>query len=73
MISRSQAKRLVARFDRFKTVTLDFEGIDEIGQAFADELFRVYRLAHPNVELEPIHMTRQVEQMWLRAVAPRMP
>jgi hypothetical protein len=73
LISRSQAKRLVARFDRFKTVTLDFEGIDEIGQAFADELFRVYRLAHPNVELEPIHMTRQVEQMWLRAVAPRIP
>lgn len=73
LISRSQAKRLVARFDRFKTVTLDFEGIEEIGQAFADELFRVYRLTHPNVELEPIHMTRQVEQMWLRAVAPRLP
>jgi len=36
LISRSQAKRLVARFDRFKTVTLDFEGIDEIGQAFAE-------------------------------------
>jgi len=73
LISRSQAKRLVARFDRFKTVTLDFEGIEEIGQAFADELFRVYRLAHPTIELEPIHMTRQIEQMWLRAVAPRMP
>ena len=73
LISRSQAKRLVARFDRFKTVTLDFEGIEEIGQAFADELFRVYRLAHPTIELEPINMTRQVEQMWLRAVAPRMP
>ena len=73
LISRSQAKRLVARFDYFKTVTLDFEGIEEIGQAFADELFRVYRLAHPTIELEPINMTRQVEQMWLRAVAPRMP
>ena len=73
LISRSQAKRLVARFDRFKTVTLDFEGIEEIGQAFADELFRVYRLVHPTIELEPINMTRQVEQMWLRAVAPRSP
>jgi hypothetical protein len=73
LISRSQAKRLVARFDRFKTVTLDFAGIEEIGQAFADELFRVYRLAHPIIELEPINMTRQVEQMWIRAVAPRMP
>jgi anti-sigma regulatory factor (Ser/Thr protein kinase) len=71
LISRSQAKRLIARFERFKTVILDFKGVNEIGQAFADELFRVYRLAHPAIEISPVNMTRQVEQMWLRAVAPR--
>lgn len=71
LVSRSQAKRLIARFDRFKTVVLDFTGVESIGQAFADELFRVYALAHPQVELLPVHMTQQVEGMWLRAVAPK--
>lgn len=72
LVSRSQAKRLIARFDRFKTVVLDFDGVQEIGQAFADEIFRVYANSHPGVELVPQGMTEQVERMWLRAVSPRM-
>lgn len=71
LVSRSQAKRLIARFDKFRTVILDFSGIQEIGQAFADELFRVYGSSHPDVELLPQNMTEQVERMWLRAIAPR--
>ena len=71
LISRSQAKRLIARFDRFKKVILDFKSVNEIGQAFADELFRVYANEHPQVELSPVNMTDQVEKMWLRAVSPR--
>jgi uncharacterized protein (DUF1330 family) len=47
LISRSQAKRLIARFDRFKIVILDFKDVNEIGQAFADELFRVYAKCTP--------------------------
>ncbi|MBK6402623.1 MAG: DUF4325 domain-containing protein [Rhodocyclaceae bacterium] len=70
LISRSQAKRLIARFDRFRTVILDFDGVQEIGQAFADELFRVYGRSHPGVELLPSNMTPQVERMWLRAISP---
>lgn len=71
LVSRSQAKRLIARFDRFKTVILDFADVQEIGQAFADELFRVYAGSHREVELLPENMTEQIEKMWLRAVAPR--
>lgn len=71
LIARSQAKRLIARFDRFKKVILDFKDVSEIGQAFADELFRVYANAHPKVELTPMNMSDQVERMWLRAIAPR--
>ena len=67
LVSRSQAKRLIARFDRFRKVILDFTEIQEIGQAFADELFRVYSNNHPKVELIPQNMTEQVERMWLRA------
>jgi anti-sigma regulatory factor (Ser/Thr protein kinase) len=72
LVSRSQAKRLITRFDRFKIVELDFADVEEVGQAFADELFRVYANEHPATELVPKNMTREVERMYLRAVAPRM-
>jgi hypothetical protein len=67
LVSRSQAKRLVARFEGFKTVLLDFTGIDDIGQAFADEVFRVFCLLHPEVELVPIKANPEVQQMINRA------
>ncbi|MBE7436804.1 MAG: DUF4325 domain-containing protein [Anaerolineales bacterium] len=67
LVSRSQAKRLVARFEGFRTVLLDFTGVDEIGQAFADEIFRVFANLHPEVELVEIHTTPNVEKMIIRA------
>lgn len=67
LVSRSQAKRLTLRFDRFQTVVLDFEGVLTIGQAFADEIFRVFQRSHPTTELAPVHMTEQVAQMVHRA------
>lgn len=67
LVSRSQAKRLLARFDRFKVVMLDFSGISMIGQAFADEVFRVFRLKHPDVELVVIHAGSEVKRMISRA------
>lgn len=51
LVSRSQAKRVTARFEEFGEVELDFIGIESIGQAFADELLRVWPLAHPNTKL----------------------
>ena len=60
---------LIARYDRFQTVTLDFTGVQSIGQAFAYGLYWVNVSAHPQVELRPMLMTQQVERMWLRAVA----
>ncbi|MDR2642110.1 MAG: ArsR family transcriptional regulator, partial [Planctomycetaceae bacterium] len=35
LISRSQAKRLLMRFEHFRSVVLDFADVYEIGQAFA--------------------------------------
>ncbi len=62
-ISRSQAKRLLSRFEKFETIMLDFYGVDEIGQGFADEIFRVFQNQHPFVKLVPIHVNTKVEQM----------
>jgi anti-sigma regulatory factor (Ser/Thr protein kinase) len=67
LVSRSQAKRLVARFEGFKTIRLDFNGVDEIGQAFADEIFRVFAAAHPNVALVPVEANEAVMRMVNRA------
>ncbi|HTB23087.1 MAG TPA: DUF4325 domain-containing protein [bacterium] len=69
LVSRSQAKRLTLRFEQFSHVVLDFEGVSEIGQAFGDELFRVFAREHPAIELSPVNMTTAVEQMVLRARA----
>ena len=63
LISRSQAKRLLTRFDRFKKVILDFDGVEQVGQAFADEVFRVFVRAHPNVELVPFNANPDVDAM----------
>lgn len=68
LVSRSQAKRLLARFDRFKVVVLDFSGVASVGQAFADEVFRVFRLEHPEVEIVPLHVSSDVRRMISRAL-----
>jgi anti-sigma regulatory factor (Ser/Thr protein kinase) len=67
LISRSQAKRLLQRVDKFRCVMLDFDGVESIGQAFADEIFRVFAQAHPEVELVAFHAQVEVQQMIRRA------
>lgn len=71
LVSRSQAKRLTMRFERFKTVILDFDGVAEIGQAFADEVFRVFQAAHPGTKMIPVKTTPAVKAMIGRAKAGR--
>ena len=69
LISRSQAKRPLARFDRFAVVVLDFSGVAMIGQAFADEVFRVFRRKHPEVELRVHKANAEVRRMISRVDA----
>jgi len=49
LIARSQAKRVLVSLNKFKVVVLDFEGVQLIGQGFADEIFRVWAQAHPEI------------------------
>jgi hypothetical protein len=37
--------------EKFTEVTLDFQGVDSIGQGFADEIFRVFTRMHPGVRV----------------------
>lgn len=69
LVSRSQGKRLMARVDRFRIVILDFKGVASIGQAFADEVFRVFAREHPEIEIAPINASEGVLRMISRAKA----
>lgn len=69
LVSRSQAKRLLARVERFSEVVLDFKGVKEIGQAFADEVFRVFQRQHPQMKISAIRANTTVRRMIDRALA----
>ncbi len=69
LVSRSQAKRVLARVENFKIVVFDFEGVEIIGQSFADEIFRVFQNKYPDIELHAINTTKKVSAMIERAKA----
>lgn len=67
LISRSIAKRVVNRFSKFKEVILDFSGVNSVGQAFADEIFRVFARAHPEVHISVTNANDNIMKMIRRA------
>jgi len=69
LISRSEARRIVAGLTKFEHVLLDFSGVDVVGQGFCDEVFRVFARAHPEMTLEPVGANASVEFMVARARA----
>lgn len=69
LLSRSEAKRVVAGLERFEHITLDFQGVTHVGQGFVDEVFRVFASAHPRIELQPIRMDEAVAFMVQRSVS----
>ncbi len=66
-ISRSQARKILNGLDKFKQVVFDFEGVDLIGQGFADEIFRVYQRKHPEMVLKGTNMNDTVALLVGRA------
>jgi anti-sigma regulatory factor (Ser/Thr protein kinase) len=60
LVSRSQAKRVLMRVEQFSQVIFDFSDVDMIGQAFADQIFRVFALEHPSVELRTVHANAEI-------------
>ena len=67
-VSRSQARRLLTNLEKFKVIVLDFDKVPNVGQAFSDEVFRVFLLKYPHIKIEPINMNKTVEFMVQRAI-----
>jgi len=62
-ISRSQARRILSGLEKFKIILLDFERVPIVGQAFTDEIYRVFHNAHPNIQIKEENMSEGVRFM----------
>lgn len=67
LLSRSQARRILLGLDEFDRIELDFSGVGGVGQAFADEIFRVYANRHPEKQFTYINDNEAVRFMIVRA------
>jgi len=68
-VSRSQARRILAGLEKFKTVELDFKDVATVGQAFADEIFRVWQTAHKDVKIAALNCNENIAFMINRSQA----
>jgi len=68
ILSRSEARRVMISLDSFQEIILDFADVESIGQAFADEIFRVWQNNHTNIKISYINANENVEFMIRRAL-----
>ena len=68
LVSRSQARRILSGLELFRDVILDFKDIEYIGQAFADEIFRVFPNMNPNTSIKAQNTNPDVQNMINRAI-----
>lgn len=62
-VSRSEARRLGELISKFKEVNLDFADVEEVGQAFCHELFIVWQGRNPDVLLNVMNASDDVDFM----------
>ncbi|NOY91521.1 MAG: DUF4325 domain-containing protein [Deltaproteobacteria bacterium] len=65
-VSRDEARALMRGLEDARRVVLDFGGVSEIGEAFAEEIFCVWAESHVRVRLDPIRMRACVAEAILR-------
>lgn len=62
-LSRSSAKRMLYGLEKYRSILLDFKNVKAIGQGFADEVFRVFGNAHPDIEIDITNSTESIDIM----------
>lgn len=68
-ISRSQARRIVSGLEKFSIIVFDYDKVPTIGQAFADEIYRVFHTKYPKIQIENKNMNDNVTFMVRRAIS----
>jgi len=66
-VSRSQARRILAGLEKFITIEFDFKDVATVGQAFADEIFRVWLGAHKDIKVTVKNTNENIMLMIKRA------
>lgn len=59
-VTRSAAREILGGKQQFAVIVLDFSGVANIGQGFADEVFRVFPKANPSITMTAINMNEAV-------------
>ncbi|PWU00249.1 MAG: hypothetical protein C5B53_04310 [Candidatus Melainabacteria bacterium] len=62
LMSRSHARRVFWRLERFGEVVLDFAGVESVGPAFIDELLRVLPSKKPRIKLTLVNINEKIER-----------
>jgi len=62
-VSRSEAKRLLHNLDKFSEIELDMREVTNVGQGFADQIFRVFASAHPGILIQTTNASKAVDAM----------
>jgi anti-sigma regulatory factor (Ser/Thr protein kinase) len=62
-ISRSQARRVLSGLDKFKIIIMDYDKVPTVGQAFADEVYRVFKNKKPAIEIQDVNMNESIKFM----------
>lgn len=66
-VSRSQARRILEGLEKFKVIMLDYKDVPLVGQAFVDEIYRVFQNKHPDIAIQEEKMSEGVKFMVERA------
>jgi len=62
-VSRSEARRLLHNLEKFSEIELDMREVQNVGQGFADEIFRVFTTAHPDIVIRFVNAGDAVTAM----------
>lgn len=62
-VSRSEAKRLLHGLDKFSEIELDMRDVKRVGQGFADEIYRVFAVSHPDIVILTTNAAGAVDAM----------
>jgi len=63
-----------AQLEMFDEVEIDFAGMEQVGQGFVDELFRVWQRQHPGTRLVPVNANPAINALiQMSAAAPERP
>lgn len=68
LMSRSQAKRVMANCKNFREIVLDFKDVSIVGQGFCDEIFRVYKNNNKDLKITIANVNDEVKFMIERAI-----